>query len=533
MRKENLALFGVIGLGLILRLFVLAQRGSFWFDEAFAVHFSSMDIPRMLSYLRFENNPSLYFIILHFWMKLFGNSELVVRMLSMIFGVAAIPLIYLIGVRLGGVASESSRKIERGLSAATPNSTGRTIGLFAAFLLAIATFQVFYSTETRMYTMYLFLALLGMLLFLSEKKRRVPLFFVLLLMVWTHITAWMIVAALCGYLLWQSHFSVKQVIIHNAKFISIVALLALSFLPWAINFVQLKIAAPLSQGYLFHIPPDKNFFLSILENFLVFGQDNAFIITLLSAIIVVLLWFAVREIRRQGLRSSGGLASPHALLLCWLFVPLFIGFAFQNAIPRYFIAVAPALYLLMGIGFAQLVDIRNQSLLVARPQRKVVWPLPLLVTILTFALIFPDYPSLIKIGHHEWDKLAEWVQDQDSMTTGQQDNKTIILINPHSEILPFERYYQGRLPVIGFYPKDDDLDRDMRIVRTNWVSLNTKENVSRLADITKEYNQVFLVTGGIDPVGRNLVPVWFWENGWRRGESQEFGKMSVMVLERL
>ena len=112
-------------------------------------------------------------------------------------------------------------------------------------------------------------------------------------------------------------------------------------------------------------------------------------------------------------------------------------------------------------------------------------------------------------------------------------NECLVLINPHSEILPFERYYKGSLPVVGFYPRDDQDDRDTRIVKTNWISLNTKENVPRLRDITRGYNHVFLVTGGIDPIGRNLVPAWFWDNGWKRVESQEFGRISVMVLERL
>ena len=224
MRKHSI-LFAIILLGIGLRLLILTQRGSFWFDEAFAVHFASMDIPRMLSYLKFENNPPLYFIVLHFWMKLFGYAELTVRMLSMAFGIAALPLIYLLGVRLHS----------------------KTAGLFATFLLAISTFQVFYATETRMYTMYLFLALLSIWLFLksqnfannrqelgimnhesgvgSQCKSIIPysLFIILPLLVWTHITAWMIIAALLIYLLIQSlafqKLSFKQCIKHNIKFI--------------------------------------------------------------------------------------------------------------------------------------------------------------------------------------------------------------------------------------------------------------------------------------------------------------------------
>src|SRR3990167_9512842 len=142
MRQHKLILIGIILLGLFLRLFILSQRGSLWFDEAFSVHFAEMPLKQMLHYLRFENNPPLYFVLLHFWMKLFGNTEVVVRLLSMLFGIAAIPLIYMIGRRL----------------------YSQTAGIFAAFLLALSPFQVFYSTETRMYSLYLLLALFAVLL---------------------------------------------------------------------------------------------------------------------------------------------------------------------------------------------------------------------------------------------------------------------------------------------------------------------------------------------------------------------------------
>src|SRR3989339_991742 len=148
MRKKVFILLSIISLGLGLRLFILASRGSLWFDEAFSAHFAALDVGQMLHYLRFENNPPLYFILLHFWIKLFGNSELALRLPSIIFGVASIPMIYILGKRL-----HSS-----------------TAGLFASFLLAISSFQVFYSVETRMYSLYLFLTLLATWLFWRNQE---------------------------------------------------------------------------------------------------------------------------------------------------------------------------------------------------------------------------------------------------------------------------------------------------------------------------------------------------------------------------
>ena len=358
MRKHSIALLGIISLGFVLRLFILSQRGSLWFDEAFSVHFASMDLHTMWEFLKFENNPPLYFGVLHFWMKLFGDSEIAVRALSMVFGLASIPLVYLVGVRLGGVASESSRQFpplrirggQEGLR--TPHNppqpslilregNGRSVGLFAAFLTAISTFQIFYATETRMYTMYLFFALLTVWLFTALEEKQIlegntyvrsyisvtrgkwtwlGFFGVMVILVWTHITAWMIIAALGIYLLIQGlafqKLNFKQFIIHNSSFIILGALLALQFLPWGITFFRLKIAAPLSQGYFFFLPPNRNYFLDILETFLVFGENSAFVVTILSAVMLILLWFAVRGANifspcpRGRLRGGGSANHP-------------------------------------------------------------------------------------------------------------------------------------------------------------------------------------------------------------------------------
>ncbi len=494
MKRHWLILFAIILLGLALRLFILSYRGSLWFDEAFSVHFASMDIGRMLSYLRFENNPPLYFILLHFWMRIFGNSELAVRMPSMIFGVAGIPLVYALGKRLH-------------------NSTA---GMFAAFLTAISSFQVFYSTETRMYSLYMFLAILLAYLFISEKKNRplppslflsLSIFFTMSALVWVHTTAWLIVGAFVLYLLWHEHFNFKQFFILHSSFVISTALSALLFLPWGLYFFITKIVTPVSQGWIFFLPPDKNFFFSILQSFISFGEESAFIVTLLSVLILGLLICALRKSEKATV-----------FLLFWLFTPLMVGFAFNSGVLRYFIACSPALYLLLGIGFARLRETRKLP----------AWPIPFLF----FFLIVPSYVLLSWSAHHSWDSLARWIEQHSAVNCELSSVNCLILVNPHSEMLPLERYYHGTLPLKGFYPREDSDNRDLRIVKTNWRAIVTKENIRALADYTKGFNRVFLVSGEIDLISRNVVPLWFWEHGWERIASQEFGRNNVMLLER-
>lgn len=55
---------------------------SLWRDEAFSVLTAEKPISTVIGTLNFE--PPFYYILLHFWIKLFGNSEIAVRSLSLI-----------------------------------------------------------------------------------------------------------------------------------------------------------------------------------------------------------------------------------------------------------------------------------------------------------------------------------------------------------------------------------------------------------------------------------------------------------------
>ncbi|GIL12015.1 MAG: hypothetical protein BroJett038_07350 [Chloroflexota bacterium] len=81
-------------------------------------------------------HPLLYYGTLNAWMSLFGQSPFAVRLWSALLGVATVGLIYLLGRDL----------------------FEEKTGLMAAFITAVAPFQVQYSQEARMY------ALLGLLL---------------------------------------------------------------------------------------------------------------------------------------------------------------------------------------------------------------------------------------------------------------------------------------------------------------------------------------------------------------------------------
>jgi hypothetical protein len=136
---EGLAPWLVIGLtlvGLWLRVYLLGSKG-LWLDETFSIWLANHSLVDMLQWIaRIDQHPPLYYLLLHYWIELNGDTPSSVRLLSALFGAATIPVIYLIGKRLSGVV----------------------VGLAAAVFLALSPFNIRFSQETRMYTCLAFFA---------------------------------------------------------------------------------------------------------------------------------------------------------------------------------------------------------------------------------------------------------------------------------------------------------------------------------------------------------------------------------------
>jgi hypothetical protein len=120
--------------GGFLRVFMLGTKGM-WLDETFSVWLANHSVPEMLHWMvRIDQHPPLYYLLLHYWIALHGDTPYDVRLLSALFGTVTIPVIYLIGKRLSGAV----------------------MGLAAAVFLALSPFNIYYAQETRMYTLLTF-----------------------------------------------------------------------------------------------------------------------------------------------------------------------------------------------------------------------------------------------------------------------------------------------------------------------------------------------------------------------------------------
>src|SRR5438067_1101579 len=64
-------------------LFFLVQ--SLWRDEAFSYLMAKKNVFEIVSLTAHDFSPPLYYILLHFWIMIWGHSEIALRSLSFIF----------------------------------------------------------------------------------------------------------------------------------------------------------------------------------------------------------------------------------------------------------------------------------------------------------------------------------------------------------------------------------------------------------------------------------------------------------------
>lgn len=121
-------------MGGLLRVLLLDAKG-LWLDETFSVWLANHRVAEMLQWIvRIDPHPPLYYFLLHHWIALNRDTPYFVRLLSVLFGTGAIPIIYLSGKRISGAV----------------------MGLAAAVILALSPFHIAFAQETRMYTLLTF-----------------------------------------------------------------------------------------------------------------------------------------------------------------------------------------------------------------------------------------------------------------------------------------------------------------------------------------------------------------------------------------
>lgn len=177
---------------------------SFWRDEAFTYLLAKKNIADLLVLTAKDFNPPLYYALVHFWIKVFGSSEIALRSISLLFYWLTIYCVYLFLVNI--LKTQSKR-----------------IWIYL-LLAAINPIILYYAFEARMYTMLAFFATLSFYAFLRKNYR---LFFIATVLgLYTH---YFMLFVLFIQLIYQPR---KQVFSYLAPFFL--------FIPWLLFVLRVK-----------------------------------------------------------------------------------------------------------------------------------------------------------------------------------------------------------------------------------------------------------------------------------------------------
>jgi hypothetical protein len=312
----------------VLRFHSLAAK-SFWFDEGVSVAIARLDGYNFARILwRREANMSLYYLILRGWLH-FGDGEVFVRSLSVLFAIASVPVIYLLGRRLF-----DSR-----------------VGLIAAALLAVNAYHVQYSQDARSYSLMVLLCLLSSLYFLKclqqpTRRNRAAYVLSIVLAIYAQFFSGLLVIAQLVSLsflngapsAWQTRAKVKN----DWRWIALLVSPIVAFI------------AATGTGPLRWVqrPGLKDLWIFALH---FTGNGGPW---LLFACAVACLAALLPVWRTHTIRRAPFEIWRYRFLVCWLLFPLLLTLGLSLAkplfVPRYFIFCLPPLLLLVGCGVTRL-----------------------------------------------------------------------------------------------------------------------------------------------------------------------------------
>jgi len=424
--KDKILFLSIIILAFILRLLSLNQ--SFWLDEAVQVWASSLPLEKFFTeYVPGDFNPPLYYLLMHLWIKTFGSSEAVARMLSVILGTGCIWLIW-------KVAKETGR------------GESRRLGIVAALLLATSPLHIYYSQEARMYILACFGFLMSIWRFLKFRKETnlkngLWLAISFLLMGLSHHLTLLSLPIFLGWGFWQ----LKRRSGRKSEYVFFLIPFLLFFLGYLfylpLFFQQLKLGSTIKTqfpGWGKIIGRSSLKAAILLPIKFVIGRisiGNKLVYGLVAVALVLIYWgtaiigvIKAFQLKTKGFRLKLQVRDSKIFLLCLLlFVPPGLGFLISFWLPIFsyfrFFFILPLFYLLIAIGLE-----KRKRFLIG--------------VLITINLICSGTYLLNSKFHREnWQGMVEWLH---------QKNKSyeapVLILEQVAK--PFEYYDKGMSSII-------------------------------------------------------------------------------------
>lgn len=397
----GLFMLGVVGLSLLL----LINQG-LRLDEAQSLWQSSHSVAKIINIVAQDVHVPLYHLILHFWQIVFGTSIVATRILSLLFALAGIPLIYALGKLI----------------------YNRQIAFFATFLFAISPFLNWYANEIRMYSLLTLLTLINQYAFIQiYQGRKTKWWWVYgisaFLGIFTHYFFWLMLLSQAIFFLFNRN-SFKPGTFKKLFRVGIILLI--TFIPWLYLVFSLGFLS--NTEPLLVKPTSVNLFDTFFQ--FLFGFQNDQVSTTIVSFwpITVLLGFLT-------LRKNQSISKETIYLVLSTIFPILAAFLLSVSVrplflTRYLIFTIPAFYLVL-------------SWVLSTYGKSLSRTFKILLVFLMLSFLTIEVKSESTPVKENYLGAAEYL-------TSQARPQDVIAVSAPFTIYPFEYYYQGNARVLTF-----------------------------------------------------------------------------------
>jgi len=401
-------------------------------DEPFTIFYSQQNLNELFKLFNHENNPPLHFILLHFWMKMFGASAFSIRLLSTLFGALTVVPIFKIGNEF----------------------FSRKVGIITSLMFVFSNIHIMESHDARVYSILVFWVVLSYYFFLKILKNehsiwiKIGYMLTLILMLYSHyISVFVLTSQFLTVAFVKQERWIKLKTIFFLQLVSVIA-----FLPFLKVFIFRVNQTTQNESW---VPkPTLDSLFIVLRQF--FNQPIVAVLAIVSMVGV----FMMIIFKRITLKEK-----PVLAILMWFFIPYFLVFllSFYSSqfLAKYLIFASIGGYFIVAIFWTNIaVNIKFKEVILAIP---------------VFLMLFTSNPAIS--SDRRPDLMVKRVKNI-------QTPKTIIIVSPNWEKLVFCYHYN-----IEYF--NDYQNMEKRLNADNIYFVYMLEDT--IVEKTKNFNRIILV----------------------------------------
>jgi len=443
-RNTLFILLIILLLALFIRLYSLNVE-NISSDEGLTIYHSQKSIIHNIQWSLSGDYVPFYHVLLSLWVSIFDVTEFNVRILSVFFGVLSVYMIYLVASLL----------------------FNKRVGVYSALILALSSFNIYFSQEARPYPLYLFLALSSIYFYLRYVKENKFAFWYILstsLLLYTHGIALLVVVFQNIY-----HFFVIRRNLKNWVFIQFIVFLIFSPLLYFVVKEALRFS---SSNLLWVSTPS---LVGVMKFFYVFSSGVVFTLnhlifgSILALLFGVLILFFIIKVSKKIKDASKSNIENILFVLLWLIVPIagliVVSFLFTSLfVEKYIIFSSASLYILVALSVSRLHKSIQAFMIFA-------------IALLSVIVLYNDFTT---VNNSEWRDASLYIKSRMGPGDG-------IVVNVYTAKYVFSYYFNqyifksqnitSQLAVKGIYGarNADELPEDIINKTDVWLVLHNSQ----------------------------------------------------------